>query len=628
MKEEPIPIKIIEDSHPDVPEIMCCSISPDERTIAYGKGDGSFKLRSIKADGLKRTFIFEYPHEFGIVLKKSPTEEEEPVNYFPVTKTHFFHICDSLFVFSHFLRSCERRNLLNFELQVCYGSEESLECATLSANNKFVLAGTSDGRILLFDSLEGSQIQEIKAHDGPIKDCALNEFRLIAVTVSKDGEVKIWDLRSGREVTSYMNIFAQVSTCRFLGKSHKIIVGTVDGHVLRLGKARPALINRDFQHSDRVCCVALNALEDNSISVDDSGEVKRWRINDKDEFELTAKANFKKEILSCSVQAQGQESAFGCADGHVILWNHTSGNREILGVHDRSVVICDYHDQGFDLLTGDDEGVVTLWDTFSKKKIWSIKAHDKEILACAVRKNRKSLITTSADGSLKIHDLARREVMWELNARIQWLSSDGCLFAVHRNSSMEIRDIILLEKLAQFQTTFDELTNCVFSPLGEISAAITDYRILLYAIGTQKLISSYTSKSQITCTDLKNSILLLGFQDGGVKYFTIKNLVDKILLPNRYTRLIFDTIRKAFDLPENKIRWNTAKAIALQNIDNSSDIRNFLNEMTNLWISVVGEIIGQIDEKTMKIWQTQDMREKYLASRKTACDFMYFIPFL
>src|SRR5262249_1005133 len=156
----------------------------------------------------------------------------------------------------------------------------------------------------------------------------------------------------------------------------------------------------------------------------------RWHLSEKPRAVM--RADWQTEILSCTVQDNGLESAFGCADGRLLIWDHTTNSKRFLGRHDSSIVTCNYLKKDFLLLVGDEKGNITLWNTRQSRQIWTVKAHERSILAAAPYNEEKFIVSTGEDNKFKLWDTRSSIDVWSLSGRIPWLSRDGSLCATKR----------------------------------------------------------------------------------------------------------------------------------------------------------------------------------------------------
>jgi U3 small nucleolar RNA-associated protein 12 len=85
----------------------------------------------------------------------------------------------------------------NTDSQECIHTFDSgyILCLEFLPGNRYVVAGTKNGDLELFDLSSGSMILSVKAHDGAIWSLSIKPDKTGLVTGSQDKKVKFWDFR-------------------------------------------------------------------------------------------------------------------------------------------------------------------------------------------------------------------------------------------------------------------------------------------------------------------------------------------------------------------------------------------------------------------------------------------------
>ncbi len=67
----------------------------------------------------------------------------------------------------------------------------------ISSDNKFIVSGSSDKTIRIWERESGTQIQELKAHDNTVNSVSISSDNKFIVSGSDDKTIRVWERESG-----------------------------------------------------------------------------------------------------------------------------------------------------------------------------------------------------------------------------------------------------------------------------------------------------------------------------------------------------------------------------------------------------------------------------------------------
>ncbi len=231
---------------------------------------------------------------------------------------------------------------------------------SLSANNKFVVAGYMDGSVGIWEFTERKPFLCLGKHDGFVMSVAISPDCSKAISSSFDGEVKIWDL-------------------------------TTQVEILNINRGRPTSCV-DFS-PDGKCFVCAGW--DNTITI-------HYTISGS-----TIKSFKGHGALICSVKFS--------LDGHFIIsssndysirkWDILKGT-EILCIDELDdIVNCiDISPCSKLLVTGDKDGIIKSYDLDNFKQLSELKGHENEVRSVQFSPDSKLIVSGSYDYTIKIWD--------------------------------------------------------------------------------------------------------------------------------------------------------------------------------------------------------------------------------
>ncbi len=75
---------------------------------------------------------------------------------------------------------------------------------TISSDNKFIVSGSEDKTIRVWDRESGTQIQELKGHNFSVNSVAISSDNKFIVSGSDDKTIRVWERESGTLIVEYL----------------------------------------------------------------------------------------------------------------------------------------------------------------------------------------------------------------------------------------------------------------------------------------------------------------------------------------------------------------------------------------------------------------------------------------
>lgn len=110
-------------------------------------------------------------------------------------------------------------------------NEHQLSSLSNYLNDNYILAGSYNGELILYDLNNRKVERIIKIHQGAIKTIAIDRENNYIATGSEDGKVVVLDANSFREIRSFYHHFAEITTLAFIPHKNTILSGSYDSYV-------------------------------------------------------------------------------------------------------------------------------------------------------------------------------------------------------------------------------------------------------------------------------------------------------------------------------------------------------------------------------------------------------------
>lgn len=254
-------------------------------------------------------------------------------------------------------------NVKNASISMEYlGHEKGILCFE-RIDEKTIVSGAGDGKIIIWDETAGKQIKKINAHREPIFDLELsNDGKLLAST-AWDGVISLWNTQTWERYNYIYNEGSSTYALAFTENDAYLVAGMLD-KTLKLWEIETKRFVKEFVgHTDNITSIKV----------------------------------YGNEILTTSW------------DGKIILWDLNSGL--IKKRYDAQKPV-------FEALMVDDNVVsvgadrmVKFWDTSSGKIVRTLPGHQAEINGLDIQNNL--MMTSDVDGVTKFWDLEKKEELFE-----------------------------------------------------------------------------------------------------------------------------------------------------------------------------------------------------------------------
>ena len=190
----------------------------------------------------------------------------------------------------------------------------SVDALALTLNNDFLVSGSCDGLIRVWDARSGRLVRHLKGHTGGVRALRLILDGLILASGSEDMTIRIWDLSSGRELGQ---LDGHTDTVTSLDAHGLMLASGSDDGTFRIWDiGHRCEWARSTAYMGAVRAVALTANGRALISGSTDGSIRIW---DLDKEIVVDKFYADAPILNLALPATGKLAAADKA-GHIHLF--------------------------------------------------------------------------------------------------------------------------------------------------------------------------------------------------------------------------------------------------------------------------------------------------------------------
>ena len=238
-----------------------------------------------------------------------------------------------------------------------YGHSNQITCL-LELPFNILASGSSDNSIKIWNTLNGSLIQNLYGHKSRISTLIYSSFRNVLISGSFDFDIIAWLYLSSKKVfifsghSSFVNVLISWSNNSF------VVSGSGNGEIFQWDLVSGTLINRFVYHIQSITSLVTISNHSFASGSEDLNIIIWDVISGKLIFVLTGHMGSVNSLLYMD-----NDYLISCSsDKQIIIWNTINGTLKIaFEAHQSSInVIVKLSNQSF--ISGSDDTTVKLWE--------------------------------------------------------------------------------------------------------------------------------------------------------------------------------------------------------------------------------------------------------------------------
>ena len=381
------------------------------------------------------------------------------------------------------------------EIFVQLGHSGSVNAVTFSSDGRYIVSGSDDNTVKLWEVSTGREIRTFIGHAKPVYSVALSPDDRYALSGSADETIKLWDIQTGKKIrtfignttftgyrgTVYSVVFSpdgkyiasgrQDRTVRLWETSSGKEIRTMTGHA---GMVKSVAFSPDGRH------IVLSGSGDNTVRLLEASTGRKLRT-------------FKGHTSSVNAVAfspNGKYIASGSFDNTVRLWETSSGRqiRTLAGHGEINSVV--FSPDGKYIVSGSADHTIRLWEVSTGREMKNIKGHTDSVNSVAFSPDGTNLV--SSDGKVSFWDIPSGQLTHEIKrqySRINFanFSSDGRYLATKAGKIIMLWDVSTGKEIRTLTGHTDNVTSAAFSPDGRhVVSGSGDKTIRIWEVSTGK----------------------------------------------------------------------------------------------------------------------------------------------
>jgi WD40 repeat protein len=300
-------------------------------------------------------------------------------------------------------------------LQSYSGNVSSL---AFTANNQQLLSAGDDGVVRSWQ-LMPSLPKLVSTADSAGLTLAVVAGQPLSIFADSSGKCRLIQLQTGEVVREFSASVSQLTDVALAPNNSVVLMSTSDGLSSLVNFNDGASLGTVGGHEGAITDSAIHPDAQRFVTGGKDGTVRVW----KPPVAAITLPGHTAQIRGVASAATGLWTATIADDMTTRLWNSTGGAQLQLGNHTQPLRAIAIRDDDALLATGDEEGIVWIWNPSSGAAEGVVPAHHGGITAIAFSADRSSLITAGADGTVRSWSLPlpkQRPAVGEETAKPVW----------------------------------------------------------------------------------------------------------------------------------------------------------------------------------------------------------------
>jgi tricorn protease-like protein len=373
-------------------------------SVRHGKPD---QARAIAHCAGSKMLLTNIDREEAVVLL---SEAQQALQYRDFDVAYQFAVrADALVPNQAKTKELLRSILLEYggELRTLTGHQGMVTSVAYSPEGKYVLTGSEDRTLKLWDTASGKEVRTFTGHRGSVTSVAFSPDGTMALSGSGDSTLRLWDVASGRELHATEGLGWKITCVAFSPDGTLIASAAADNQIKlwQLPKVEP--VRSLAGHGWRVTSVAFSPDGNYSLSGSEDDSLKLWDVAKGQELRT-----FRNGLADVTCVAFSPDGRFGLSGGRdktVKLWNLDNGREvAVFGGHTQPVRSVAFTGDGRFAISASEDGSVKVRDLNTGVGIRTFTGHAAAVTGIAMSPDGHNLASASADGSVKIWQLPRQ----------------------------------------------------------------------------------------------------------------------------------------------------------------------------------------------------------------------------
>ncbi len=281
--------------------------------------------------------------------------------------------------------------------------EGPITTLALSSNGRRLVAGYRKDRVRTWKLDKSAFLASLKGHKRSLIDMDFTKDGKFLISAAIDKSIKIWNLRTRKPLRNYRAGNHVVQMIRFSPTDKFFATGGGDGTAQIWDTARGKVVKRFKGHGGKVNAVAFHPRGNVLLT---GGSDKSWILWDTKSGRIIRRATaHNDQVMTVGFSPDGRFFATGSEDAEIRVWSYPNGNLvQTLKGHGSGVVDLAFHPTGRSLASSSKDFTVKLWNPRTGEQLYNYTGHDFIVSRVRFSADGRALVSVSRDKTVKLWD--------------------------------------------------------------------------------------------------------------------------------------------------------------------------------------------------------------------------------
>ena len=275
-----------------------------------------------------------------------------------------------------------------------------------------LLAGAGD-KILMLETTSGRTTHKLAGHESAIMAIAVNAKNTFAVSGSRDADVRLWNLATGKQAIVLGGHEKGAPVVTFAAQGEVILTGSGKGKVSVWNATDGKLICSFSKHKGGISAVAAvpgsKLVLSASSSKRDRSEIRVW--NRENCITVGTLKGHRGPVYALAFSPDGSLALSGSRDKTIKVWDAKDMRlRQTLGLidgHASSIRAVALTPDGKHVISGSDDKTLMVWELKSGDLLRTVRDHEGKITALTISPDGNFLVSSGKGKKIRVREIKK-----------------------------------------------------------------------------------------------------------------------------------------------------------------------------------------------------------------------------